>query len=574
MTSDLVSGSKTVTWKINPKNINGEDIEVVLQALHYTGEYVDLRDAVVKLSDKTLGVDLVKGVDWDFVGACGTTNAGGSQTVSIYGKGNYGIPNNHRAFTVTLQKAGAALDDTQLEGKQATRNKTNVIELSPKYKLAENPTIEVVGSSEWLDNNSVSAEYKDGKIKITLNVKDGSVTETSKVKLKLTIAGTNNYAETVKEFDVKIIEKLVQNFTIAPATGDRAYSYSEGSVQMVATDAVGTVHWQIATDTSGGTAKIDSNGKLELGHPGTVKVVATANETDAYAAASQTYVLTITKGQVTITASSATMTANEALPGFSATASGLNPKDSVSEVFQTLTASAGTDGKTAGTFRVTPNATFKTGGRKNWSECYDLYFVAGTLTVNPAVSVIDTVLPTIIAGNGCANGYANCACESFYDLDASRWYHEAIDWAYSLGLMNGTTKSTFGPNAAATRAQTWTMLARIAGQDTRRSSTWYEVGQKWAMNLGITDGTNPMGSLTREQLAAMLYRYVGSPAVNGTLTFTDSANVSTWARNAMIWAVQNGILDGVGGNRLNPKGTTTRAQAAAIFMRFSKLINK
>ena len=94
------------------------------------------------------------------------------------------------------------------------------------------------------------------------------------------------------------------------------------------------------------------------------------------------------------------------------------------------------------------------------------------------------------------------------------------------------------------------------------------------MAQGITDGTNPMGSLTREQLAAMLYRYVGSPAVNGTLTFTDSANVSAWARNAMIWAVQNGILDGVGGNRLNPKGTTTRAQAAAIFMRFSKLINK
>lgn len=568
----VATDTQTATWKINPKSINSPDVKIVLKDLYYTGENVNLRDAVVKLVDEGIGengVDLVKEDDWRFVGPFVLTNVG-SMDVKIYGWGNYYGENEYRTFTVELKKAGAALDDTQLEGKQATRNKTNVIELSPKYKLAGDPTIEVVGSSEWLDNNSVSAEYKDGKIKITLNVKDGPVTETSKVKLKLTIAGTNNYAETVKEFDVKIIEKLVQNFTIAPATGDRAYSYSEGSVQMVATNAVGTVHWQIATDTSGGTAKIDSNGKLELGHPGTVKVVATANETDAYAAASQTYVLTITKGQVMITASSATMTANDPLPGFSATASGLNPNDSVSEVFQTLTASAATDGKTAGTYAVNASATLKT----DFVPRYTLRFVPGTLTVNPAQTAIDVVLPIIIGGNTCANGYANCACESFYDLDASRWYHEAIDWAYSLGLMNGTTKSTFGPNAAATRAQTWTMLARIAGQDTRRSSTWYEVGQKWAMNLGITDGTNPMGSLTREQLAAMLYRYVGSPAVNGTLTFTDSANVSTWARNAMIWAVQNGILDGVGGNRLNPKGTTTRAQAAAIFMRFSKLINK
>ena len=109
------------------------------------------------------------------------------------------------------------------------------------------------------------------------------------------------------------------------------------------------------------------------------------------------------------------------------------------------TATVSTDGKTAGTFRVTPNAVFKT-GLKDWNEYYELSFVQGTLTVNPAVSVIDTVLPTIIAGNGCANGYANCACESFYDLDASRWYHEAIDWAYSLGLMNGTTKSTLSPS--------------------------------------------------------------------------------------------------------------------------------
>ena len=381
------------------------------------------------------------------------------------------------------------------------------------------------------------------------------------------------FAESLQGITVTAAKKDAQDkFFIATEDGRSAYSYSEAGVLMQASGNQGDVTWIMDSEYQAYAEIVDGN-YVKFKKPGTVTIKATAKETNDYAAAERTYTLTITKGQVTVSASSATMTANDPLPGFSATASGLNPKDSVSEVFQTLTATVSTDGKTAGTFRVTPNAVFKT-GVKDWNEYYELSFVQGTLTVNPAVSVIDTVLPTIIAGNGCANGYANCACESFYDLDASRWYHEAIDWAYNLGLMNGTTKSTFGPNAAATRAQTWTMLARIAGQDTRRSSTWYEVGQKWAMNLGITDGTNPMGSLTREQLAAMLYRYVGSPAVNGTLTFTDSANVSAWARNAMIWAVQNGILDGVGGNRLNPKGTTTRAQAAAIFMRFSKLINK
>lgn len=596
VTSDLVSGSKTATWKINQKTItkgmfSQKEPHPVYDGTEQTltGSVLDGKDSEIKVNGENKVLQL--GTDFT-AGEVKETNAG-EYTMTVTGQGNYtGTANVKVKIDKFVATGENLLLSMSISSNQVTRGKTTTLYIDTAVLLKSDELEQFNGQKEgkvtWVvgkntPNATINVEALENqkKLKVTVTVPNDATPDKEHAQIAITLqtafnvdGGTHQNIESgqVRTYQLYVTDKEQQeNFKIDQGESG-TYSYSQGSLQLTASGSAtgSTVTWS-SSDTS--VATVD-NGKVTFVKPGDATITATASETDDYAATSDTYTLTITKGQVTVSASSATMTANDPLPGFSATASGLNPNDSVSEVFQTLTASAATDGKTAGTFRVTPNATFKTGGRKNWSECYDLYFVAGTLTVNPAQTAIDVVLPIIIGGNTCANGYANCACESFYDLDASRWYHEAIDWAYSLGLMNGTTKSTFGPNAAATRAQTWTMLARIAGQDTRRSSTWYEVGQKWAVNLGITDGTNPMGSLTREQLAAMLYRYVGSPAVNGTLTFTDSANVSAWARNAMIWAVQSGILDGVGGNRLNPKGTTTRAQAAAIFMRFSKLINK
>ena len=116
-----------------------------------------------------------------------------------------------------------------------------------------------------------------------------------------------------------------------------------------------------------------------------------------------------------------------------------------------------------------------------------------------------------------------------------------------------------------------TILARYAGEDTTGGSTWYEKGMNWAKTNGVSDGTNPNVNITRVQLVTMLYRYAGSPAASGSLSeFSDAASVSTYAVNAMQWAVANGIVNGSNG-KLNPKSNATRAEVAAILMRFCEM---
>ena len=158
--------------------------------------------------------------------------------------------------------------------------------------------------------------------------------------------------------------------------------------------------------------------------------------------------------------------------------------------------------------------------------------------------------------------------KDFADVPGSFWGADAVDFATSHELFNGTSATSFSPNAAMTRGMIVTVLSRLEGVDTTTGSTWYEAGRQWSMENGISDGTNMEGSLTREQLATMLYHYAGSPAVSGTITgFVDAASVSDWALDAMSWAVENGIITGSNG-KLTPQNNATRAEVAAMLMRF------
>lgn len=165
----------------------------------------------------------------------------------------------------------------------------------------------------------------------------------------------------------------------------------------------------------------------------------------------------------------------------------------------------------------------------------------------------------------------------FRDVAASDWYFDAVQYVLEKGLMNGTSDWTFAPNDATTRGMIVTILARVEGVNTS-GNPWYAAGQKWAMQNDISDGTNMPGVITREQLATILFRYAKmkgydvskSAALSG---FADADKVSSYAVEAMQWAVAEELLKGSNG-KLDPQGSATRAQVATILMRFMQKYEK
>lgn len=166
----------------------------------------------------------------------------------------------------------------------------------------------------------------------------------------------------------------------------------------------------------------------------------------------------------------------------------------------------------------------------------------------------------------------------FTDVVSGSWYYDGVKYAYDNGLMNGTGANAFNPNADTTRGMIVTILARMEGVNTSGGATWYTAGREWAMENGISDGTNMEGKITREQLAAMLYRYAkmkgydvsASASLSG---YTDASSVSGWAKEAMQWAVGSGLIQG-SNNALTPQANASRAQIATILMRFAQNIAK
>ena len=172
------------------------------------------------------------------------------------------------------------------------------------------------------------------------------------------------------------------------------------------------------------------------------------------------------------------------------------------------------------------------------------------------------------------------AADGFSDVPVGAWYTEAVAYAQSRGLMDGVGGGNFDPNGKLSRAMMVTVLYRAAGEPAVsgrsgfsdvRSGAWYDKAIAWAQENDIVNGYNATtfgvnDPLTREQMAAILWRYAGRPAAGSAGEFTDADSISGWAREAVAWAKENSVINGVGGNRFDPKGTASRAQLAQVLM--------
>lgn len=221
------------------------------------------------------------------------------------------------------------------------------------------------------------------------------------------------------------------------------------------------------------------------------------------------------------------------------------------------------------------------------TEGYDEYFGYGILNLTDCVEALTgeeiTIPDEPSEQQELITDYRNClgddACvlAAYSDLNSVEWYHDGVHWALSNSVMNGVGDGLFAPHGTVTRGMVMTMLARVEGVDTTAGEghTWYDKGATWAIENGISDGTDPTASVTREQFATMLYRYAqykGTDVSVGEdtniLSYNDVQTVSSWAMSAMQWAVGSGVINGIGSN-LEPAGNATRAQVATMLMRYS-----
>ena len=527
------SAEVSLAFTVEPKSLVDAQVNVTGDYTYDGNEKKPSGSAVtVTLNDETL----TESTDYELTYS-NNVNAG-TATVQVTGKGNYTgtatgsftiakanpnveVPNNLTAtYGDTLANValpdGWSWDDPGTTPVGNVGNNTFSATYTPEdtgnYNMLQQSLTISVRSSGSSGGSSITTE--------TTKNPDGSTTITVTNKVTGTVTETTKFPDGSKE-----VVETTKDGTVTTTTTDTAGNKTEvventdGSSQTTVTNK----------DGSGSVTVVDENGNVVSS--------ATLSQSAVEAAQEKGEAVTLPMPEVPVTADRETApTVTVSLPSGTTAKVEIPVADVTPGTVAILVNDDGTE-EVIKTSLTTENG------------------VAVTLSDGDTVKVVDN-------------------SKTFDDVADNYWGAEAVDFAVSRELFAGTSATTFAPDTAMTRAMIVTVLARFEGVDTTTGSTWYEAGQQWAMENGVSDGTNMDASLTREQLATMFYRYAQSKGYDTTQggmairEYADFEQISDYAVEAMTWAVNTGLISGTSTTTLSPQGEATRAQVATILMRF------
>ena len=399
-------------------------------------------------------------------------------------------------------------------------------------------------------SNPSVATVQDNNGTVTVTIVGAGTTEIS-----VGFAGGTDYSAASDKFTLTV-NKATPSIKIS-ATPDTLTG--DGSVELTVSGV--PTEGKLAVTCDNDIKVTEKDGKYTAALPNETKdytFKAAYTGTDLYNNASDTCVVSVTyKGSSHHSSSSSSSSTSNTVSASTASNGKVSLDKSTAKKGDTVTVTVTPDaGYQLDKLTVTDAKSKTVDVTKKSNGKYTFTMPDSKVTITPTFSKIEDVKPS-------KNG--------FDDVASSDWFADAVKYVADKGLMNGTDDNQFSPNASTTRGMLMTVLARYAGEDTTGGATWYEKSMEWAKAKGVSDGTNPNANITREQLVTMLYRYAGSPKADGKLdSFSDAASVSTYAADAMQWAVANGIVNGSNG-KLNPQNNATRAEVAAILMRFCEM---
>lgn len=527
-------------------------------------------------------------------------------------------------FTVEITKADHA--DVTINNVSAKYGNTAVVDIS-SY-LPQGYHLGLVSRTAG-DLPLADSTYTLGESTLNIQLADVPANKDKTVTYTIPVESSDNY----NAFNIVITVTVLDKYENPMKVSDMTLYYGENK-DIVVTDAVGEV--TIAPQVGGGVTVMGNT--VFATSVGTATVTVRAAGNDDYAAAEKTITVTILPKPITLTIDSKSAYVNDAQPALTYKVNGLVGADVLTtEPVLFVDVAEGVDPmKQVGTYAIKTSVTPSAGDNYSLTVAEGTLSVTnrpsaitpvgpsagtvrvdetegGTVRVTPANAAEGSTVTIVVTpdqgqelrslevldkdgdsleltdlGGGrfsfeMPRGKVTVKAEfgkaglPYHDVKEGDWFYSAVEYVTEAGLMGDTGHGSFEPNTNTTRAMIWAILARLSGADTTPvSGPWYSVAQEWAMNSGVSDGTNPNGAITREQLVTMLYRYAETHGIDVTeggmaiREFADVESVSSFAGPAMTWAVNTGLISGIDG-KLVPQGLATRSQVATVLMRFAQL---